>query len=397
MLRYIGLAILATAWHRLPFEPALNLGNLGIWSTTKGIWDDKMQFVLPLFQSDSVRKTKPSVLTVKAFSEDISKPLTSAVVTIRSRTTGKTERIALLNGQLERTISAPDELFMEVSAAGYTSVKRNMTIALSPQGNRYEFDAELTRTTIGLTIWAVDRQTDKIILNARFTLSSKATGTTSVTLTPDATTGLSKIDLPSKGTYLLSSVAEGYGNFVKLIKLDSLQNEARFILAKHPPDETKPIAKPLAASAVSEAKPIVKPAVTAPVSTNAAAAPSVAAKPFGPIEKGKPIQLKALYFDQSSPVLRPESYAELDQLYTLLLENPSVQVEIRGHTDNQGDFDLNTKLSRDRCQAVIDYLVGKGIMKTRLKAVGRGPIDPVAPNNSEENRRKNRRVEFVIL
>ncbi len=397
MLRYIGLAILATAWYGLSFELVLNRGDLVIWPTTNGTWGDKMEPVLPFFQPDPVRKTKPSVLTIKAFSEDISKPLTSAVVTIRSRATGKTERIALLSGQLERTISAPDELFMEVSATGYSSVKRNMTIALSPQGNRYEFDAELTRTTIGLTIWAVDRQTDKVILTARFTLSGKATGATSFTLTPDATTGLSRIELPSKGTYLLSSIADGYANFVKSIKLDSLQNEARFILAKHPPAETKPIAKPLAASATPEAKPVVKPAVTAPVAVSAASIPIVAAKPFGPIEKGKPIQLKALYFDQSSPVLRPESYPELDQLYTLLLENLSAQVEIRGHTDNQGDFDLNTKLSRDRCQAVIDYLVGKGIIKSRLKAVGRGPIDSVAPNNNEENRKKNRRVEFVVL
>lgn len=66
-------------------------------------------------------------------------------------------------------------------------------------------------------------------------------------------------------------------------------------------------------------------------------------------------------------------------------------------TDNVGDFDLNVKLSQERCQSVMGYLVGRGIQKSRLQSVGRGPIDPVAPNNTEENRRKNRRVEFVIL
>ncbi|MFD2932978.1 OmpA family protein [Spirosoma flavum] len=399
LLRYIGLAILATAWHGLFDDVFISHSDLDVCSITTETWDRKLPTIVPLSRADSGRKTKPSVLTIKAFAGEISKPLPSAVVVIRSRATGKTEQFALPNGQLERTFTSPDEVFMEVSAAGYSSVKRNMTIALSPQGNRYEFDAELDRTGINLTIWAVDRQTDKIIPDARFTLSGKAAGITSVTLTPDATTGLSKIHLPAKGTYLLSSTAEGYANFAKSIKLDSIQNEARFILAKHPPAETKPPSRTaaVAASEVPKVKPVVPTAPTAPITTNAASVSTVTAKPFKQIEKGKPIQLSNIYFDQSSPVLRPQSYPELDQLYEVLVENPSVQIEIRGHTDNQGDFDLNTKLSRDRCQSIIDYLAGKGIVKSRLKAVGRGPIDPVAPNNNEENRKKNRRVEFVVL
>jgi OOP family OmpA-OmpF porin len=141
----------------------------------------------------------------------------------------------------------------------------------------------------------------------------------------------------------------------------------------------------------------VKTTVSPPTVVNAASAPVVAAKPVMPLEKGKPIALPNIYFDQSSPLLRTESYPELDQLADVLKANPALQIEIRGHTDNQGDFDLNVKLARDRCQAIVDYLVSKGIFKTRLKAVGRGPVDAVAPNNNEENRKKNRRVEFVVL
>lgn len=114
-------------------------------------------------------------------------------------------------------------------------------------------------------------------------------------------------------------------------------------------------------------------------------------------EKGKSVLLNSIYFEQSSAVLRPESTPQLNQLYDMLVRNPSTRIEIRGHTDNQGDFDANVQLSRDRCQAVVDYLAGKGIQKDRLKGVGRGPIDPVAPNNNEENRKKNRRVEFTTL
>jgi outer membrane protein OmpA-like peptidoglycan-associated protein len=87
----------------------------------------------------------------------------------------------------------------------------------------------------------------------------------------------------------------------------------------------------------------------------------------------------------------------LDELLEVMKQNPAIRVEIRGHTDNVGDFELNVKLSRDRCQSVVDYLIQKGINANRLQTVGRGPVDAVAPNTTEENRKKNRRVEFIVL
>ena len=118
---------------------------------------------------------------------------------------------------------------------------------------------------------------------------------------------------------------------------------------------------------------------------------------FAQLEKGKTITLKNIYFDRSSPVLRADSQPELDALAEALRQNPTVRIEIRGHTDNAGDFDLNVKLSQERCQAVESYLIKKGIQRSRLQSKGRGRLDPIAPNTSEENRKKNRRVEFVVL
>jgi len=120
-------------------------------------------------------------------------------------------------------------------------------------------------------------------------------------------------------------------------------------------------------------------------------------KVFDTFEKGKEVTLENIYFDQSSPVLRPESSSQLDHLVTILNQNPTIKIEIRGHTDNIGDFDLNVKLSRDRCQSVIDYLIQKGINASRLRALGRGPVDAIAPNHTEENRKRNRRVTFIVL
>ncbi|AUD07278.1 flagellar motor protein MotB [Spirosoma pollinicola] len=351
--------------------------------------------------ADSVRKNKPSLLTIKVFSVDISKPLASAVAVMTSRITNRTERIAITNGQLTRVFERPDNLSIEVNADGYKSAQRTMTIAVSPTGNRYEFDAQLDPAPISLTVWAVDSRTNKPIHDAHFTVSGKA-GNTTLLLTPDSTTGVVKTELPGKGMYQLTSSASGYGDFTKSIKLDSMQSEARVILTrKKTPDVTK--AQALPEAVVKSAKstfvetPVAKPIIKAPTLSGSIQMPAVTNKPFGSVENGKPVQLKNVYFDQSLPILRSESFPELDQLVSMLAENPAMQIELRGHTDNQGDFDLNVKLSRDRCQAVIDYLVTKGIAKNRLSALGRGPIDPIAPNNNEENRRKNRRVEFIIL
>lgn len=144
---------------------------------------------------------------------------------------------------------------------------------------------------------------------------------------------------------------------------------------------------------------LLRPLAVAPKPTPPPAdAPKVVeTKAFGAIERGKAIALRNIFFDQSSPVLRPESFAELDRLVDVLQQNPTLRIELRGHTDNAGDFDANVKLSRDRCQSVLAYLVQRGVDRQRLQFVGRGPVDPVAPNTTEENRRKNRRVEFVIL
>ncbi|WP_229249183.1 OmpA family protein [Dyadobacter sandarakinus] len=118
---------------------------------------------------------------------------------------------------------------------------------------------------------------------------------------------------------------------------------------------------------------------------------------FSEIKKGEAVRLNHIYFNQSSPDLRPESFEELNRLADLLKEHPGMRIEIRGYTDNTGDFNANVRLSKNRCEAVIAYLTGKGIQGKRLKVAGRGPRDPMAPNDSEENKKKNRRVEFVIL
>lgn len=109
------------------------------------------------------------------------------------------------------------------------------------------------------------------------------------------------------------------------------------------------------------------------------------------------IKLDKIYFDQSKYDLRAESYDQLEKLYRTLRDNPRLKIEIAGHTDNVGDPRLNQLLSENRAKIINTYLVRKGISSQRLQHKGYGQTRPVAPNDSEENRALNRRVEFIVL
>lgn len=118
---------------------------------------------------------------------------------------------------------------------------------------------------------------------------------------------------------------------------------------------------------------------------------------FRNLEVNRTFQLDKVYFDQSSYVLRSESYPQLDQLVKTMQTTPKLVIEIAGHTDNVGDRRLNRALSHNRAKIIQSYLMRNGITENRLRFVGYGDSRPAAPNDSEENKRKNRRVEFVVL
>jgi outer membrane protein OmpA-like peptidoglycan-associated protein len=113
-------------------------------------------------------------------------------------------------------------------------------------------------------------------------------------------------------------------------------------------------------------------------------------------EVGETIQLNNVFFEAGLPVLKSESYRELDRLVTILQENPGMYIELEGHTDNKGDAETLLKLSQDRVEAVKAYIVAHGIDGVRITGKGYGNTRPVAPSDTEENSRLNRRVEFKI-
>ncbi len=118
-----------------------------------------------------------------------------------------------------------------------------------------------------------------------------------------------------------------------------------------------------------------------------------------PVKEGQTMVLNNLFFNQSKFDILPASFPELNRIIELMLEYPSMQVTIEGHTDGSDDnLMLNVKLSQDRANEVKGYLITKGGIETkRIQTKGWGQSKPIASNATEETRKKNRRVEFTIL
>jgi outer membrane protein OmpA-like peptidoglycan-associated protein len=87
---------------------------------------------------------------------------------------------------------------------------------------------------------------------------------------------------------------------------------------------------------------------------------------------------------------------ELNRVIKLLEENPKVEIEMSAHTDSRGSDEYNVTLSAARARSVVDYILSKGIPPSRIVSKGYGETQPVVPNDTDENRQLNRRVEFKI-
>ncbi len=150
--------------------------------------------------------------------------------------------------------------------------------------------------------------------------------------------------------------------------------------------------KVAAAAVVSQAPPPAAPAV----------APAPPAPKAEPQAQACQTSLQAtaregiIRFERASAVLTNESFPTLNKLVAAARNCGSVVIEIEGHTDSEGAPDRNQRLSDRRAQSVVTYLTGAGVPATQLNAIGYGEARPIVPNDTAENRARNRRIEFTV-
>jgi outer membrane protein OmpA-like peptidoglycan-associated protein len=109
------------------------------------------------------------------------------------------------------------------------------------------------------------------------------------------------------------------------------------------------------------------------------------------------MRLDNLIFAVGTARISPESHDELDEVVAMLNNNPTMIVQLEGHTDAKGDPKLNMKLSQDRVDAVKTYLISKGSAKSKIKTKAFGGTSPLSMENTEQAHKMNRRVELRIL
>ncbi|WP_077923174.1 PA14 domain-containing protein [Spirosoma sp. 209] len=177
----------------------------------------------------------------------------------------------------------------------------------------------------------------------------------------------------------------------------------------------KPVVRPPVLATVKSVKPApksVKPASARPVppvtavqrpvplpASSSAAVARVVPRNEPPASESviaTPVTLRHVQFEQSSYVLLPESFPELDKLVERLRQQAHWRIEVMGHTDNVGDPRLNQVLSEYRAKVVMNYLIRHGIADDRIEANGYGGSRPIAGNDTEDGRSRNRRVEFIL-
>jgi outer membrane protein OmpA-like peptidoglycan-associated protein len=113
-------------------------------------------------------------------------------------------------------------------------------------------------------------------------------------------------------------------------------------------------------------------------------------------KQGAPFVINDIYYSTNSAEIAEDSKIILNAFAAYLIENPGMEIEIGGHTDDVGDDKANLALSSERAFEVMNYLAGKGVPAKRMSYKGYGETKPVGPNSTEEGRAKNRRTEFII-
>jgi outer membrane protein OmpA-like peptidoglycan-associated protein len=276
-------------------------------------------------------------------------------------------------------------------------------------------------TTASIEGSVVDAATRQPVVGATISIKNQNGGSSSQQqVGPD---GGYRFTVDSRQSYMLTNKADGYEPLEESIvftstKVERLQRRPT-LLYRIGTKPAQPTSSPAASAPKTTPAPVastsVAPKTTPPVSEQPAVSNSSApvrervtptktldakvtyTPPLIVAPAGKTTQLPAIQFVQSKAELLPNAQPALEQLLEFMRGKPTVEIELAGHTDNQGDFDENLRLSKQRVDLVKDYLVKNGITANRVSTRGYGPTRPIASNNSEATRQLNRRVEMTVV
>jgi OmpA-OmpF porin, OOP family len=281
----------------------------------------------------------------------LNKKTNSPVAAKVSLSTGEsTENIVTkADGRFQKRVQEVAMYTITTTADNFLPDEQSLVVPVVGNDTTILLDIYLTPVAKKLLVTGTvyDKKTEQP-LTAKVEIQQKSKR--SVNFKVGASDGKYEQELPSLGWYMLTASAEGYLNSTDSVQADS--------------EDNTPLFKDLF---------------------------------LAPIEVGLTVRLKNIYFDFDKTTLKKESFVELNKVVDFLKQNPTVEIEISGHTDSKGSDDYNLNLSQGRSQSVVDYIVSQGIDSFRLTAHGYGETKPIDTNDSDAGRANNRRVEFTVM
>lgn len=263
----------------------------------------------------------------------------------------------------------PNNIWSKPVNLGYpiNTIDREGTLFITPDGKTAYYSSDRSDSKGGLDIYSFELREDvrpnKTLWVKGQVFDKKTTkGLPSSVELIDLTTKqpVSKIQTDERGNYLIT-LAVGRDYAFNVNRKGYLFYSDNYLLSKGSPDSTYQKDIPLQS-----------------------------------IEVNASIVLNNIFFDVNKYELKPESQVELDKVVELLKDNPTVRIQISGHTDNAGKPADNLTLSNNRAKAVVSYLINNGIQAQRLSFKGFGETQPVSENLTEEGKAKNRRTELKV-
>lgn len=289
------------------------------------------------------------LITGTTYSDKTKQPVQSAIE-VKMKEQKPVNLRTTPNGTFETRTPEIEAYTITAAANGYLPFTQSYKVPRINRDTTLHVDIYLTPLAKQLVLAGdvLDKKTNQKIGNSKVEVVYQPDRSVAYSLT--ATEGSYEQNISSLGWYLFTASAEGYLNATDSVEVVS--------------DEITPVIKNLSLT---------------------------------PIEVGLTVRLKNIYFDFDKTTLKSESFIELDKVVDFLKRNPTVSIEISGHTDSKGSDTYNETLSQGRSQAVVDYLISQGIDASRLEAHGYGESKPIDSNDTEEGRANNRRVEFTVL
>jgi len=196
--------------------------------------------------------------------------------------------------------------------------------------------------------------------------------------------------VPYNGNLLIDNISP--------IKQTNCPGEEPFIAAETP-TTPEPAATPTPPKkeVVEATKEVVAASEPEPVYTRPKKEKLITQELNNEVAAGQKIQINKLYFEADTTSINRESFAALNELYDFLTENPTIRIEVGGHTNGIPQHDYCDRLSSNRAKEVATYMIRKGIKASRLEYRGYGKRKPIASNKTKEGRKRNQRVEITIL